>query len=266
MCFNNCWFFEHRTTETSYILSSLQCLRHHNASSTAKAPSLLLLTTRHPQDGRHTTQSFTGCRPPSSVQEPFVYAAAGECSQRRWAQPVAVRSDWPGAGRPSAGRLGAGHGSRSAATGRAQRRKRHRQSRRRRHLPSRRHRLAAYAAARASLNNAMKWFVIELVCLSAAAIRQLSTFKLASTGPAGCCSSWNKSGEQGMYSHVPECTWLYYWMYQCWTAMYRYVPVCTGIYRDIPIVVYTGMYFPQNLHTSIYRYVLLSESMYQLVL
>jgi hypothetical protein len=66
--------------------------------------------------------------------------------------------------------------------------------------------MAAYAAARASLNNVMKWFVIELVCLSAAAIRQLSTSKRASTGPAGCCSSGNKTGEQGMYWHLPECT------------------------------------------------------------
>ncbi len=48
---------------------------------------------------------------------------------------------------------------------------------------------------------------------------------------------------------------MYYWMYQCWTAMYRYVPVCTGIYRDIPIVVFTGMCGYVIFPKSTYEYV-----------
>ena len=37
--------------------------------------------------------------------------------------------------------------------------------------------------------------------------------------------------------------------------MYQYVPVCSGIYRDIPIVVYTGMYGYVLFPKSTYEYV-----------
>jgi hypothetical protein len=108
---------------------------------------------------------------------------------------------------------------------------------------------------------------IELVRLSAAAIRQFSTFKRASTGPAGCCSSRNKTGEQGCthmypYASALECTIEYtnaeppctgvYWYIPRYAdfGIYRYVRVCTFPKKYIRVC--TSMYFSAKVYTNLY--------------
>ena len=140
-----------------------------------------------------------------------------------------------------------------------------------RRWPSRRRRPSRCAgggpAQGRCLKKSIKWFLFELVCLSAAAILPLSR------EPAGCCSSreQNRSTEDvlsctsmyqyvlvwkeshtGIYRFVPLCTCINREIPIACTVIYRHVPLCTYIYRDIPF-----WYIP--VHTSMYGYLLLRK-------
>ena len=118
--------------------------------------------------------------------------------------------------------------------------------------------------------NTINLFLLELVCLLAAAILPLSR------EPAGCCSSreQNRSTEDvlsctsmyqyvlvwkeshtGIYRCVPLCTCINREIPIACTVIYRYVPLRTYIYRDIPF-----WYIMIPVHsTSMYEYLLLRK-------